>query len=309
MSAFRRSLSSLIALILSTNLALAEPVAQVIRLTGNAELVRGNAKGPITLGTALEPGDLVKTDATGRVRLHFIDGSTVNLGSQSDLLVAAFASQGPGTERQAELALGQGALRADAAPATPKSRLEIRTPLAVTAVRGTEWGILSAALQSDIIIFSGRVGVRRNIVSGESAISLTRTHGITVTAAGLGPIGRWSAEQLAAFDAATAVPGTDIPFNLGAAHQPSLTPIILQRESLPAKPNRNSSRCQDRTTSDCQRDSRDGGNKGGGGKDGGKESGGKEGGKEGGGKEGGGKEGGGGGGNGGGGNNGGGSQR
>lgn len=273
MSLLRRLSSSFIALALSSSLAFADPVAQIVRLSGNAELVRGNAKAPLALGMALEPGDLIKTDATGRVRLHFIDGSTINLGSQSDLLVAAFTSQGPGTERQGELALGQGALRAEAAPAAAKSRLEIRTPLAVTAVRGTQWGILSSAQQSDIIILEGRVGIRRNIVSGESAISLTRNHGITVTADSLGPIGRWSAEQLAAFDALTSVPGAEIPFNLGTAPQPTLTPILRQPDETSILPDGKESRCQNRKTSECERGGRNG-ERGGHGGSGGSESGG-----------------------------------
>ena len=260
MTYFRRLLSSVLALALSSSLAFADPVAQIVRFSGNAELIRGNAQGPAALGMALEPGDLVKTDATGRVRLQFIDGSTINLGSKSDLLIAAYASHGPGTERQGELALGEGALRAEAAPATAKSRLEIRTPLAVTAVRGTQWGILSSAQQSDVIIFEGRVGIRRNVMTGESAISLTRNHGITVTANSLGPIGRWNTEQLAAFDAATAVPGTEIPFNLGAATQPSLTPIL--RQSDPTSPQDRSGRCRKLGATDCQMDS-GGGDRGG----------------------------------------------
>lgn len=274
MSVFRRLSSSVIALGLSASPAVADPVAQIVRFTGNAEIVRDNAKGPLALGMALEPGDLIKTDATGRVRLHFIDGSTINLGSQSDLLVSSYTSQGPGTERQGELALGQGALRAEAAPAAAKSRLEIRTPLAVTAVRGTQWGILSTAQQSDVIIFEGRVGIRRNIMTGESAVSLTRNHGITVTADRLGPIGRWSPEQLAAFDAATSVPGTEIPFNLATATQPALTPIL--RPSDPTSPQNRRDRCKNLNTIDCERtggNDRDGRSGSGSSKSGGKEKG------------------------------------
>lgn len=263
-----RSISACLALVLGSTAALAEPVAQVIRLSGAVEVTRGNATGALQLGAALEPGDIITTTATGRVRLQLIDGSTINLGSQSALTVADIVSEGPGTERQIELELAQGALRALAAPAAPKSRFEIRTPLAVTAVRGTEWGILSDAQKSDVIILSGRVGIRRNIVSGESAISLTRNLGTTVTAEGLGPVGRWSPEQLAAFEAATAVPGREIPFNLGAAPALNLTPLApAPVEPAPKESRKRKTACVDPNSIDCAvkgHDGRRGGGYGGG---------------------------------------------
>lgn len=225
MALYRSLTAALLAFFLSAAAALASPVAQVIRLTGNAELTRGGATAPLVLGAALEAGDLIVTDAAGRVRLQLIDGSTINLGTQSALTIDDVVSQGPGTERQVGMDLWNGALRALAAPATPKSRFEIRTPMAVTAVRGTEWGILASAIQSDVIILSGRVGVRRNVISGESAVSLTRRLGITVDETGLGPIGRWSEAQLAEFEAATAVPGPEVPFDLGSAVPINLAPI------------------------------------------------------------------------------------
>lgn len=231
--------------------AMAEPVAQVIRLTGNAEVQRGNSKGPLLLGAALEPGDIVVTAADGRLRLQLIDGSTINLGSQSALTMAAVQSAGPGTDRQIELELSQGAIRTLAAPATPKSRFEIRTPLAVTAVRGTEWGILADSQYSDVIILSGRVGIRRNIISGESAISLTRSLGVRVTAAGLGPVGRWSPDQMAAFEAATAVPGAEIPFNPAAAPGLNLTPIPPAPRKSDADDGKKATHCINPTNPGC----------------------------------------------------------
>lgn len=227
MSLLRRVSLGLALLSASSCFALAAPVAQVIKLSGQAELKRGNATAPVQLGTALELGDRLTTTDNGRLRLQLVDGSTINLGSGSELLIDDLVSGGPGTERQIELELEKGALKAEAAPATPKSRFEIRTPLAVTAVRGTIWGIVADPQQSDVIILEGRVGIRRNIMTGESAVSLTRNHGIVVTADALGQMRRWSPEEIAAFEALTEVPGTEIPFNPNAAPAPALVPIIL----------------------------------------------------------------------------------
>lgn len=254
---FPRRISLGLALLSATSsLALAAPVAQVIKLSGAAELKRGNATAPLQLGTALEIGDQLTTAENGRVRLQLIDGSTINLGSGSALLIDDLVSGGPGTERQIELELGRGALKAEAAPATPKSRFEIRTPLAVTAVRGTVWGIVAKPQQSDVIIIDGRVGIRRNIFTGESAISLTRNHGITVTAEALGQMRRWSPEEIAAFESLTNVPGTEIPFSPDAAPAPALVPIVLPPSETEPKGKRKKN-CPDQDSLNCRIGGRD----------------------------------------------------
>lgn len=221
----RQLFGGVLALLASTALAWADPVGQVVKLNGTVELIRGNATGALVLGAVLEAGDKLKTDSTSRVRLQLIDGSIINLGSQSELSIDEVVSGGPGTERHIGLDLWLGALRTFAAPATPNSRFEIRTPRAITAVRGTEWGILASALESQVLVLSGRVGVRKNEVSGKSAISLTRTLGVTVTDQGLGQITRWDPARVAALLAATAIAGPEMGFDLGKGAGLNLAPI------------------------------------------------------------------------------------
>jgi hypothetical protein len=230
MVSLREIACAALALVASTALAWAEPVAQVVKLNGQAVVTRGNATAPLVLGAALEPGDRVTTDADARLRLQLIDGSVINLGSQSTFAIDDVVSGGPGTERQVGLDLFGGALRAFAAPATPNSRFEIRTPKAITAVRGTEWGILSDEAKSDVLILSGRVGVRKNEVSGISAISITGGRGVTVSDAGLGQITRSTPDQVAALLAATDVPGPERGFDLGNA------PALNFAEAAPVNP-------------------------------------------------------------------------
>lgn len=246
-----------VALLASTTMAWADPVAQVIRLSGTATVTRDNATAPLILGAALETGDRLVTDANGRVRLQLIDGSVINLGSLVQFEIAEVESNGPGTEREVGLDLLSGALRAFAAPATPSSRFEIRTPRAITAVRGTEWGVIAAPTQSDVLVMSGRVGVRKNEISGRSAISLTRTLGVTVTDTGLGAITRWPQAQVDGWLASTDVPGAEVPFNLGAAPALNLTPLAPQSpQETPGEPTKKrASSCLDPDSAVCKRDS------------------------------------------------------
>lgn len=224
MIALSRFALSLAALAATISAAVANPVGQVVQLRGLAELQRGSESAQLLLGVAIEPGDTLRTGADARVRLQLIDGSTINLGSEAQFTIASVQSAGPGTERQIGLDLLLGALRAIAAPATQASRFEIRTPHAITAVRGTEWGIIASTIASDIIVLTGRVGVRKNEVSGVSATSLTRSLGVTVTKDGPGPITRWDDARLAAFTAATEVTGPSVDFDPGHAALLDLKP-------------------------------------------------------------------------------------
>jgi hypothetical protein len=220
----------------STAFAWADPVAQVTKLSGSATLLRDDATAPLVLGAALESGDTVATDATGRVRLQLIDGSVINLGSDTRMAIDQVISSGIGTDRDVALDLSQGALLAEAAKATPKSRFEIRTPKAITAVRGTQWGILSDTEKTEVMVVSGRVGVRKNEVSGASGVALTSQRGISVTQAPLGDSSRWGEDRFAALMTATEVPGPEIGFDLGKAPPLDMTP--LPAPSQPQKPQR-----------------------------------------------------------------------
>ncbi len=244
-----------VALLATTAFAWADPVAQVVRLSGQAAVIRDNATAPLQLGALLENGDRLTTDATGRVRLQLIDGSVINLGSQSEFAIDEVVSAGPGTPREIELDLQSGALRAHAAPATPQSRFEIRTPKAITAVRGTEWGILAGPAQSDVLVLSGRVGVRKNEISGKSAISLTRTLGVTVTDAGLGQSSRWPQNEVDALLAATDVPGEDRPFDLKDGPALDLTPLPPKASpDNPGNDKKHSKPCLDPGSKNCRGD-------------------------------------------------------
>lgn len=243
------------ALLATASFAWADPVAQVTKLSGSATLLRENATAPLVLGAALEPGDEVATDATGRVRLQLIDGSVINLGSETRFAIDQVISGGIGTDRNVSLDLSQGALLAGAAKATPNSRFEIRTPRAVTSVRGTEWGILSDAVKTDVMVVSGRVGVRKNEISGASGVSLTRQSGISVTNDALGESSRWGEDRFAELMSVTSVPGAETGFDLNKAAPLSFTPTKAEIPATPAPQSTPTKRkCYAQDDDSCDRD-------------------------------------------------------
>jgi hypothetical protein len=195
----------------------AMPVGQVVKLRGPAEITRKNATLPLLLGTALVPGDEVKTGPGGRLKVAFSDGSSVALGENARLRIENFAVSAPQT-RDALLALGQGTLHAIAAKAGPGSRFEIRTSLAFSAVRGTEWFVFADPAETDVAVINGRVGVGLARISAESAVSIGRDTKIVVTpGGGLGNPRLLTKAEIGRLLLATDAPGGELPFDLSTA--------------------------------------------------------------------------------------------
>lgn len=126
----------LISLALWSTGVLAQPVCEVVALSGDAQRTDGK---PLAAGDRLEVGTQLRTGAGGRVRLRFADGSVLVLADRSQLRIQAF-SAAPGQPRAAEFLLEVGLVGQRVAPSANGS-WQVRTPSAVTAVRGTEFSV------------------------------------------------------------------------------------------------------------------------------------------------------------------------
>lgn len=128
------------ALVLSLSLlssaALAQQACEVMAVSGDAQRVDGK---PLAVGDRLDVGTALRTGAAGRVRLKFTDGSVLVLADNSQLRIAAF-SAGSGQPRTVELLLELGLVGQRVNPSAGGA-WRVRTPTAVTAVRGTEFSV------------------------------------------------------------------------------------------------------------------------------------------------------------------------
>jgi len=68
----------------------AEEAGRVTYSRGEAWLVRGGERVPVTVGTAVHPGDVVVTEAEGRVRLSMVDKSLIYIGSHSRMTIRRY---------------------------------------------------------------------------------------------------------------------------------------------------------------------------------------------------------------------------
>lgn len=138
----------------------AGPVAEVMAVRGAAGVVRGSLLRPLAPGDWLERGAELRTGASGRIRLRFLDGSTVVLGDRSQLKLERYEPAADERARESTLLLETGLI---GQKVQPGGVWQVRTPTAVTAVRGTEF----------IVEFSPEQGTSVAVQSGEVVVEAT----------------------------------------------------------------------------------------------------------------------------------------
>lgn len=126
----------LLSLALWSSAAFAQQACEVVAVSGEAQRVDGKA---LAVGDKLEVGTTLRTGSTGRVRLKFTDGSVLVLADRSQLRIEAFSAPA-GQSRAAEFLLETGLIGQRVTPSAGGS-WKVRTPTAVTAVRGTEFSV------------------------------------------------------------------------------------------------------------------------------------------------------------------------
>src|SRR6266404_347254 len=96
-----------------------------------------NASGEVAVkDMSVGWGDIIRTETSGRARIHLHDGSLLSLGSNSTLRVVKHDSR----SQQTALELGYGRIRCQVASLTRDGKFELRTPTAVAGVIGTDFG-------------------------------------------------------------------------------------------------------------------------------------------------------------------------
>jgi hypothetical protein len=131
--------------------------ARVVEVVGDA---RGSS-GALAPGATLGPGAEVATGKDGYVTIELADGSRLVVQSQSRLRVREVARYPELGAHRSAIDVGEGRVESRAARQQGGGRFEIRTPLATTAVRGTDFRVASdgAARRSSSEVLTGAVAV------------------------------------------------------------------------------------------------------------------------------------------------------
>jgi hypothetical protein len=187
----------------------ARAIGSVGALVGQC-LVTGHGETrarPLSAGAEVYEGDRIHTGAGARLRLELIDGSVVQLGEQTDLVLDWFLHSPALGSQNVLLRVSAGIFRAIVELALPRSAFEVQTATAVASVRGTDWIAEATADAMAIVALDGRVAVRnvRPGIAGE--VILGPGEGTTVEAdAPPGAVSVWGDARRNSFIDRTTVP-------------------------------------------------------------------------------------------------------
>lgn len=125
------------------------PTGHIVR--GGAPRVEAKRNDPVFWQ------DIVRTEPRGRVRIGLLDGSILNVGSESQLQI----TQHDATSQNTTIDLLYGKVRAQAVRLSrPNAQFRIRTPVAHAGVVGTRFIVRSFPAFTEIICLDGSVRVR-----------------------------------------------------------------------------------------------------------------------------------------------------
>jgi hypothetical protein len=116
-------------------------------------VVRGAQQTPASTSQQVFWGDVINTGHLARARVALDDGSVLSVGSDSNLTIARHDTG----EQQTDLDLAYGQVRARAVKLVkPNARFQIRTPVGVAGVVGTEMVVLfDAAGNMNVVCMEG----------------------------------------------------------------------------------------------------------------------------------------------------------
>ncbi len=148
------------------------PVAGTISTASGAVQIQG-AGGLATAGpgTAVHVGDRVTTSPGGHAVITLTDGSALELGESSNLVIDNHALAPAGGRAATQVSLFGGALRSVVNATGGVPNFEVHTPNAVAAVRGTRWDTTYFVGEprptfsdcrkfTDVVVYEGVVSVR-----------------------------------------------------------------------------------------------------------------------------------------------------
>jgi hypothetical protein len=157
----RHSFAALLAILILCSLAISPAVsAQVSQSAGKITAVVpivNVSHGPQQVAASTSQqvfwGDVINTGHLARARVALDDGSVLSVGSDSNLTIAKHDTG----EQQTDLDLAYGQVRAKAVKLVkPNARFQIRTPVGVAGVVGTEMVVLfDAAGNMNVICLEG----------------------------------------------------------------------------------------------------------------------------------------------------------
>jgi hypothetical protein len=188
------------------------PVATITSLVGQVEIDRSGKAIPLGVGGYLEQGDRIATGPNGRASVVFSDHSEMEVGESTVSTIDEHAAGATG-QVHTRIGLLSGVVRTIVNATAGPADFSVRTPNAVSAVRGTRFdtaytggaargGYGSCHQFTDVAVYEGVVAVS-NVASPSTSVQVPAGYETTVacSAAALppGPTGVTGSNAIGAF--------------------------------------------------------------------------------------------------------------
>lgn len=161
---------------------------QFVQGAVTAQARAGDAPAPVSPGGKLDEGTALQVGPDSFVAVKLADGTVVRVQAQSELQLRQLRRRGRAGSVQSVLEMHKGGVESTVPPSTePLRRFEIRTPLAVTSVRGTHFSVAMAdSGQTTASVLNGSVAVQsRRDTDSHPGASLTAPTALLAPGQGL----------------------------------------------------------------------------------------------------------------------------
>ncbi|MBR0869062.1 FecR domain-containing protein [Bradyrhizobium tropiciagri] len=119
-------------------------IGRVVSVTGSASIdhpkavvVQASTSDQAKVGDLVYLGDVVRTEANGRIAINFTDGTSFNLASNARMVMTEFVYDPNGTQNSSLLSLTKGTFTFVAGNIAKTGDMKIDTPVATMGIRGT----------------------------------------------------------------------------------------------------------------------------------------------------------------------------
>jgi hypothetical protein len=154
----------LLSFTLLAGVSIAKEVGKVTRVEGVVEVLRGGKPPaqPLKRGDVINLGDVIRTKSEARAEVTLKDGSIVRIAPRSRLDISHYSEDGV---RKVELSMPRGMVEsavsketAEMVKSNPKAnKFEIKTPVAVAGVRGTNFIVYHDRSMTGVYVKTGVV--------------------------------------------------------------------------------------------------------------------------------------------------------
>jgi hypothetical protein len=118
---------------------------------GKVEVLRNNTNIQVKKGMSLQENDVIKTKQNSFAVLLFQDGSKITLAENTEVVINDLKFV------QTSVSLQNGKLRTKVSPRQTSQVFEVKTPVSVASVRGTEFILSFVDNKSELVVIEGKV--------------------------------------------------------------------------------------------------------------------------------------------------------